>query len=159
MQGFPTSPPRNSDLLLYLGFLMPNGASGQGHPADQGCQHYHPRRKTPQDPAERTWAIYQLPMHDTQIWHYKLNYNQDLNPVPHGCSVISIIHKHPCILEICSEIGHVAYQYTSWGFSCLEMFLQDPVSYVLLSRVPISEAGWGTPEGARTIQGRDGRKY
>lgn len=54
-----------------------------------------------------------------KIWHYKLNYNQDLNPVPHCCSVISIMHKHPCILEICSEIGHVAYQYTSWGFSCL----------------------------------------
>ena len=43
--------------------------------------------------------MYQLPMHYTQILHYKLNYNQDLSTVPHGCSIISIIHKNPCKVE------------------------------------------------------------
>lgn len=37
---------------------------------------YHPSLKT-WDPAERTWAMYQLPMHYTQILHYKLNYDQE----------------------------------------------------------------------------------
>lgn len=34
--------PETLSSSFYLGFLMPNGASGQGHPADQGCQHYLP---------------------------------------------------------------------------------------------------------------------
>lgn len=34
--------PETLSSSFYLGFLMPNGASGQGHPADQGCEYYLP---------------------------------------------------------------------------------------------------------------------